>query len=729
MSGKNFFKNGNLTDLNKNNLGEFDEDNCEFNENEINPEEDYDAFNEETFASNLNDEDVGDWEAEHDHLLEIENNQFSNEPLSKLQITPPKIKTPPRESSIDKTPEAKPTPLVKILPNVKTLEEIEAELLSNSSTSANTSLAESTKSRNHQESELFRKFPQLAGVVISPEEKANPQNHGLSNGNEKRASQLYASNLESIDQNKNELKLPENNYLDPHPKYQSLHVVDPNSGMINNQFSNQLKNVMFSFDGVSRNYNNFPIGQLPAHKEKILETMQMQRQQPYQQINQNDSLKNLFKNMMNLNTNNNSPRNNNIGNRMPNSDVNYEFLRLARAQEEFSGKTKPFTSLNHQQKTPSKENQMDRLRGMMTDKEKNWVVSVQMLQLQNDDPYSYDFYYTAWMLKKKNMNAQNSQLSGLKTLLNQNTNKNDLKSYRPLTFENSLGKVTMSNFHHPRALIDVNSKSLDNIQLNNSSLFSQIESIEEDGDRPREKKNLSTILLEIEQMYLVYLNVDEIEHRILKEPGEMRANLFQERRLKVDKLASMMCSENFAHYLFVAKGRRLLGKCIPTFNSIHTKQILAYFMQYIYVISKNNISLDEIYAQISYAVDTQKFNDITEILIQFNQIYTKQSVQVFKTIFSNKFALTFLLKFFSKSEMIVQDDYDQEIKLIWSLFLNNVLNGLNTLIIDDESNLRSAVYETYILNKNTVFDNFSVNLELWNKSEQKLKDLFVFSSL
>lgn len=44
------------------------------------------------------DEDVGDWEAEHDHLLEIENNQFSNEPLSKLQITPPKVKTPPRDS-------------------------------------------------------------------------------------------------------------------------------------------------------------------------------------------------------------------------------------------------------------------------------------------------------------------------------------------------------------------------------------------------------------------------------------------------------------------------------------------------------------------------------------------------------------------------------------------------------------------------------------------------------
>lgn len=57
--------------------------------------------------------------------------------------------------------------------------------------------------------------------------------------------------------------------------------------------------------------------------------MRMQQQQHCQQINQNDPLKNLFKNMMNNSPNNNNSfqNNNNIGNRMPNSDVNYEFLR------------------------------------------------------------------------------------------------------------------------------------------------------------------------------------------------------------------------------------------------------------------------------------------------------------------------------------------------------------------------------------------------------------------
>lgn len=119
-------------------------------------------------------------------------------------------------------------------------------------------------------------------------------------------------------------------------------------------------------------------------------------------------------------------------------------------------------------------------------------------------------------------------------------------------------------------------------------------------------------------------------------------------------------------------------------------------MQYIYIISKNNISLDEIYTQISYAIDTQKFNDLVQVVQQFVYLYSRQSAQVYKTIFSNKvnanrffffffanlkqnnvfyvvliifkklkFGLTYLLKFVSKSELINQDDYDMDVKSIW----------------------------------------------------------------
>ncbi|CAF0710198.1 unnamed protein product [Brachionus calyciflorus] len=192
-----------------------------------------------------------------------------------------------------------------------------------------------------------------------------------------------------------------------------------------------------------------------------------------------------------------------------------------------------------------------------------------------------------------------------------------------------------------------------------------------------------------------------------------------------------MCSENFPHYLFVSKGKRLLGKCLPSFNLHQTKQILGYFMQYIYIISKNNISLDEIYTQISYAIDTQKFNDLIQIVQQFVLLYSRQSNQIYKTIFLNKFGLTYLLKFFSKSELINQDDFDNEVKSIWSSFLNLVLNGLLLIDEDDLNNgitnskgSKWNVYETYQLNFNTILKNFDVNMDLWTKNEGKLKELF-----
>lgn len=59
-------------------------------------------------------------------------------------------------------------------------------------------------------------------------------------------------------------------------------------------------------------------------------------------------------------------------------------------------------------------------------------------------------------------------------------------------------------------------------------------------------------------------------------------------------------------------------------------------MQHIYIISKNNITLDETYSQISYAIDTQKFTDIVEIINQFVHLYTNQPIQVYYTIFINK---------------------------------------------------------------------------------------------
>jgi hypothetical protein len=49
-------------------------------------------------------------------------------------------------------------------------------------------------------------------------------------------------------------------------------------------------------------------------------------------------------------------------------------------------------------------------------------------------------------------------------------------------FENSLGKLTTSNFNHPRALIELSKRTHEN------------------DDKSKESKNICTILLEIERV-------------------------------------------------------------------------------------------------------------------------------------------------------------------------------------------------------------------------------------
>lgn len=472
----------------------------------------------------------------------------------------------------------------------------------------------------------------------------------------------------------------------------------------------------------------------PAQKQMVLNQIQRNLQlamlQQQQQQQQNMANNNGMNNMDNLMLNNNDLNNNRFNDNMKNRNNNNNSMNNQRNQmfnhnnnQNRQGKN---NNNNNQNKQRNNSTGGDKLAGMMTDKEKNWVTNVQMLQLQIDDPYRYDFYYTAWMLKKKQFSQRNTSSGHLKTSVIQsldNKYTKDPKNYRPLTFENSLGKVTMSNFHHPRALIDVKSGD----DQSDSELANQISDLDLDDKTIDKEKNIDTILLEIEKMYQVLLNIDEIEHSILKANDEMRAILFQDRRAKVDKLALMLCTENFAHYLFVDKGKRLLSKSIPTFNMAQTKLILGFFMQYIYIIAKNNISLDELYSHISYAIDTQKFADLADIVNQFVHLYSRQSTQLYHTIFSNKFCLSFLLKFFSKSDLINQDDFETDQKVAWSCFLNLVLVGLTVVQPISTKPDGSPVYnvsEMCQLNLETPLENFDINKEIWDKNESKLRELF-----
>ena len=77
--------------------------------------------------------------------------------------------------------------------------------------------------------------------------------------------------------------------------------------------------------------------------------------------------------VVNINNNNNNNRNNNRNNNNNNRNQNNRRNQNNNNRRYFNG---------------------DRLAGVMTSREKAWVLNVQMLQLQVDDPYKLDYYYT-----------------------------------------------------------------------------------------------------------------------------------------------------------------------------------------------------------------------------------------------------------------------------------------------------------------------------------------------
>uniref|UniRef100_A0A8C8A542 PAT1 homolog 1, processing body mRNA decay factor n=1 Tax=Otus sunia TaxID=257818 RepID=A0A8C8A542_9STRI len=104
---------------------------------------------------------------------------------------------------------------------------------------------------------------------------------------------------------------------------------------------------------------------------------------------------------------------------------------------------------------------------LMLQREKDWVSKIQMMQLQSTDPYLDDYYYQNYFQKlEKLAAAEEVHGDGPKKertkLITPQVAKLE-HTYKPVQFEGSLGKLTVSSVNNPRKMIDavVTSRSED----------------------------------------------------------------------------------------------------------------------------------------------------------------------------------------------------------------------------------------------------------------------------
>ena len=116
--------------------------------------------------------------------------------------------------------------------------------------------------------------------------------------------------------------------------------------------------------------------------------------------------------------------------------------RMVEEEEEMARKRKHYS------------NTEDEYAGLMSQKDKQWIINIQLNQLKCDNPYVDDYYFTIYQARKEEQKHRDDNRAGKELLLNESVV--DLNtSYTPAQFENSLGKLQCVTVKAPRQIIDV----------------------------------------------------------------------------------------------------------------------------------------------------------------------------------------------------------------------------------------------------------------------------------
>ncbi|CAH1118392.1 unnamed protein product [Phaedon cochleariae] len=175
--------------------------------------------------------------------------------------------------------------------------------------------------------------------------------------------------------------------------------------------------------------------------------------------------------------------------------------------------------------------QRDEYDGLMSMREKQWLLNIQMLQLNTGTPYFDDYYYTIFKERKTKSNKENINERNMYHQKRQHRNSDRQENqntltprvYTPLQFENSLGKLQCGSVTAPRKIIDMD-----------------IVTPDKDGDGTqvsRDTRKTKQLLIELEALYALLLKAEDINNPLYISNMEKLREIKQKQRLRELELA------------------------------------------------------------------------------------------------------------------------------------------------------------------------------------------------
>ncbi|XP_072279901.1 protein PAT1 homolog 1 [Pyxicephalus adspersus] len=296
--------------------------------------------------------------------------------------------------------------------------------------------------------------------------------------------------------------------------------------------------------------------------------------------------------------------------------------------------------------------------GLMLQREKEWVCRIQLLQLQSTDPYHDDFYYQNYFEKLDKLSASQDNLrEGPKKertkLITPQVAKLE-HTYKPVQFEGSLGKLTISSVNNPRKMIDA------------------VATHRSDEEETREKQvrdKKRQTLVNIEKAFSVLLELEDFERRFSLCCGnEEREALTEERRLKLQQLCDILqgkegseraAEEQFIQIMCIRKGKRLVARIIrllPLQLSVALLSTIAHSLPFFIKKDYQDQILPCLINPCAHVISQLSAAALTTLLETVCGSGNSSPQQHLLSVLQNKFGLTLVCQILGRAEELMSSE-------------------------------------------------------------------------
>ncbi|XP_072887737.1 protein PAT1 homolog 2 isoform X2 [Hemitrygon akajei] len=253
---------------------------------------------------------------------------------------------------------------------------------------------------------------------------------------------------------------------------------------------------------------------------------------------------------------------------------------------------------------------VDAFGNLMTDKEKAWIIKLQMIQLQSENPHLDDYYYQEFF-RKLELKLQDEELGKEvkqepQKLVTPYVQKAEMYD-SVVHIEGSLGQVAVSTCYSPRRAIDV----------------VHVLTLEEDP--PNLGRQRLHLLDNIEKMYQLLLELEEMETHLVSVPEEKRLMYQSLRDRKLEQLYQRLHvgireeNSEFFRILRVRKGIKLLSRLLPLLPSTRCTEILFSVAASLHQLGKEGLdefSLSFLYVLLSHGESLLSLSCPTEPCVE-----------------------------------------------------------------------------------------------------------------